>query len=85
MIQRGKRKAFFESDVRPIYTEVMKLKKVVCTATFVCLLVCLAGCSADKESGKEATESLLQRKRILIIRQFMQSGKKPTEIKLWIP
>lgn len=44
------------------------MKKVVCTATFVYLLVCLVGCSADKasgniadiESGKEATESLLQ-------------------------
>lgn len=68
MLQRGKCKAFFESDVRPIYTEVMKLKKAACTTTFVCLLVCLAGCSADKasgniadiESGKEATESLLQ-------------------------
>ena len=50
------------------YAEVMKLKKAACTIAFVCPLVCITGCSADKaagnvmdeETGQETTESLLQ-------------------------
>lgn len=44
------------------------MKKSICTVAFVCLLVCITGCGANKasgniaeiESGKETTESLLQ-------------------------
>lgn len=65
---RKNAKHFFKSDVRPIYTEVVELKKAACTAVFICLWFCLTGCGADKasgniadvESGKETSESLLQ-------------------------
>ena len=44
------------------------MKKSICTVAFVCILVCITGCGANKasgniaeiESGKETTESLLQ-------------------------
>ena len=48
-------------------TEVMELKKTVCTATFICILLCFTGCSTDSASGnvtdmeikKETAESHL--------------------------
>ena len=62
------RSCFFYNMSSKSRTEVMELKKSICTVAFVCLLVCITGCCANKasgniaeiESGKETTESLLQ-------------------------
>ena len=70
------RSCFFYNMSSKSRTGVMELKKSVCTVAFVCILVCITGCSAIKntdgeankasgniaeiESGKETTESLLQ-------------------------
>ena len=59
---------FFYNMSSKSKTEVMELKKAVCIAVSVCILVCITGCGADKASGnivdiesrKETTESLLQ-------------------------